>query len=704
MPTAEHLDERTERFRDRLKWFLLVRVLVVSFFLGALALVYLGDPGQRYAVSVSILLLAIATTYALTIVSAVLLLRLKRLEGYAYLQLLFDILLTTGVIFVTGGGDSPFGFLYSLVVINAAVLMSTPGAIIAASGSSICYAALVAVLGSGLVARPDYPFPPAQPDLQFALRFATTNATFFLIALLASSLVRRLHQTERLLEEREAERDRLAALQEAVARNIGSALLTTDASGSVTSANQIAEELSGVAVSELLGRDIGAIFPPLRHTALGRLQFLQSSNAIQPTEFMHRPAADQELIVRCSAVPLRDTYGNPIGSLYILQDVSALRRLEEHAHIVPGEAATEEAIALGDDDDADSSDGLIGSSQAIRQVRDLIERASRCDATLLITGESGTGKELVARAVHARSARRDLPFVAVNCGAIPDTLIESELFGHVKGAFTGAVASRAGLFRMADGGTIFLDEIGDLPLALQVKLLRVLQERSFTPIGSDANVTVDVRVIAATHRQLSEDISAGRFRTDLFYRLNVLTIELPPLRDRQQDIPLLTRRFLRQFSELHGKHMQRLSVGAARRLQEYRYPGNVRELENVLEHAVALSDDETIHEAHLPDYVLKSSNGAGATTPPVNGSALEPVLSPRMPSTPILPAAPEVDPASIDNLDDNLAAYEKGILLRALAETGGVKKRAAELLGINYRSFRHRLQKYHLSDSSPDEL
>jgi transcriptional regulator with PAS, ATPase and Fis domain len=405
--------------------------------------------------------------------------------------------------------------------------------------------------------------------------------------------------------------------------------------------------------------------------------------------------------VRCSAVPLRDTYGNPIGSLYILQDVSALRRLEAISHTVPG--AMEEPIAVvDDDDDAGSGDGLVGRSQAIRQVRDLIERASRCDATLLITGESGTGKELVARAVHGRSARRDRPFVAVNCGAIPETLIESELFGHVKGAFTGAVAARAGLFRMADGGTIFLDEIGDLPLALQVKLLRVLQERSFTPIGSDANVTVDVRVIAATHRQLSEDTSAGRFRTDLFYRLNVLTIELPPLRERQQDIPLLTRRFLRQFSELHGKHLPRLSVGAARRLQEYRYPGNVRELENVLEHAVALSDDETIQEAHLPDYVLKSGNGSGATTLPANGVAIEPWLPPQMPITPILPPAAEA-PSSIDNLDDNLAAYEKGILLRALAETGGVKKRAAELLGINYRSFRHRLQKYHLSDSSPDE-
>ena len=489
------------------------------------------------------------------------------------------------------------------------MLLSTPGAIVAAAGSSICYAALVAVLGSGLVARPDYPFPPAPPDLQFALRFATTNATFFLVALLASSLVRRLHQTERLLEEREAERDRLASLQEAVARNIGSALIITDTEGYITSANQTAEEVAGAVAAELVGRDVGAVFPPLRHTSAGRLQFLQSSSAIQPTEFVHRTAEGRELILRCSAVPVRDTYENSIGSLYILQDMSVLRRLEERLHAEEVDDSVDEAVAAVDDGEAPSSDGLIGSSPAIRHMRDLIDKTSRSDATLLITGESGTGKELVARAVHARSARRDRPFVAVNCGAIPETLIESELFGHVRGAFTGAVATRAGLFRMADRGTIFLDEIGDLPLALQVKLLRVLQERSFTPIGADANVSVDVRVIAATNCDPGEAVNAGRFRADLFYRLNVLTVELPPLRERQQDIPQLTRRFLRQFSDLHNKRVRRLSVAAARRLQEYRYPGNVRELENVIEHAVALCDGETVHEAHLPEYVLRHSNG-----------------------------------------------------------------------------------------------
>jgi two-component system response regulator PilR (NtrC family) len=670
---------QAEQLRGRLKWVLFARVVLASFFLGALALAYLRSGEPRYAVPASLLQLVIAATYALTIISAVFLLRLKRLIAFVYLQLEFDVILTTGVIYITGGPDSPFGFLYSLVVINAAMLLAMSGAVVAASSSSIAYATLIAVLGSGVVSRPGYPFPPSPIDLQFSVRFLITNVTFFLIAFLASSLVRRLHATEQLLEEREAERDRLASLHEALARHIGSALITTDSDGHITSVNHVAEQLAGAAAAEVVGKDVGLIFAPLRHTATGRLQFVQSCSGVQATEFHHSTGGGRDLTLRCSAVILQDTYHNLIGALYILQDITALRELESRLRSEELSQVFSEEISL---DDASSSDGLTGSSPAICEVRQLIEKVARSDATLLITGESGTGKELVARAVHARSARREHPFIAVNCGAIPASLIESELFGHVKGAFTGAVGDRAGLFRMADGGTIFLDEIGDLPLPLQVKLLRILQERTFTPVGADTHVAVDVRVIAATNRQLGEEVHLKRFREDLFYRLNVLTLELPPLRGRRQDIPPLVRRLLRQCSELNGKHVERLSVAASRRLYQYEYPGNVRELENIIEHAVALCDGETIHEHHLPDYVLKTSaNGERET------SAVESV--PAVTSPPC--AAP-----GIDHLDDSLAAYEKAILLRALSEAGGVKKRAAELLGINYRSFRHRLQKYGL--------
>jgi two-component system response regulator PilR (NtrC family) len=678
MPVIDAPGNDTEGLRGRLKLLLFFRVLIVSFFLGALALLYLGTGEQRYSVSVSWLLFSIIFTYALTILSAVFLLRLKHLRIFTCLQVGLDVCLTTGVILMTGGSDSPFGFLYGLVVINAAALLSTPGAILAAASSSVAYGLLIVVLHTGILPRPEYPFPPEPFDRQFALRFATTNGTFFLMAALASSLVRRLHEAERLVGERETERDRLASLQEALARNIGSALITTDADGCVTSMNHTAEEVAGFRAAEVIGKDVGDIFTPMRHTGLGRLQFLQSSSSVRPTEFMHRTADGRLLTLRCSAVAVRDTYENPIGALFILQDITKLRYLEERLQqTAPGPADHESAL-----EEEPAVNGLVGTSPAMAHIHQLIEKAARTDATLLISGEKGTGKEFVARAVHARSARCDRPFVAVNCGAIRSDLIESELFGHAKGAYPGAATRTPGLFRIADGGTIFLDEVDDLPTSIQAKLLRVLQERSFTPIGADTHVTVDVRVIAATSHELIEAVQAARLREDLFYRLNVLTITVPPLRERRQDIPLMVRRFLHQFSKLHNKTLVRLSVSTSRRLQEYAYPGNVRELENIIEHAVVLCDGETIHDDHLPGSV-RGQHDTPAGALPLEALAPPPLI---------------IQPPGADNLDDSLASYEKRVLLKALADAGGVKKRAAELLGINYRSFRHRLQKYGIGE------
>lgn len=675
-----------ERLRNRLKAALFLRVLLVSAFLGALALSFFRNQSEGYAVPTVLLLWGIAVTYAATLISAVVLLRVQQLTPFAYGQLLFDIVLTTGVVYVTGGAESPFGFLYSLPVIAAAFLVSPVGAVLIAALSAIAYAALVVALQLGVLYQLHAGAVPSPGDLDFVVRFAITNASFFVLAFLAGSLTRRLRLTESLLLEREAERERLLSLQEALARNIDSALVTTDLDGCITSANPVAADLAGRPSGELIGTDLGQVFPALRHTSTGRLSFLQSPES-NPTEFRFLKEGDGEHILRCSAALLRDTYQNPIGALFILQDVTGLRRLEEKLHrsvedVVEAELGVEEP---------QSTDGLVGVSAPMQRVREFIEKVARSDATVLLSGESGTGKELVARAIHSRSARASRPFVAVNCGAIPENLIESELFGHAKGAFTGAVQARAGLFRSADGGTVFLDEIGELPLALQVKLLRVLQERTFNPVGSDTAVSVDVRIIAATNRSLEAEVAAGRFREDLFYRLNVLTLALPPLRERRQDIPLLVRRFLRQFSELHGKNVQRLSVAAAKRLQEYSYPGNIRELENIIEHAVALCDGETVHEEHLPEYVCRAPGEDVAT----------PVSAPPAASSPTaVPTAPARLELVNGNLDDSLAAYEKSIILRALAEAGGVKKKAADLLGINYRSFRHRLYKYGLNDAN----
>ena len=267
----------------------------------------------------------------------------------------------------------------------------------------------------------------------------------------------------------------------------------------------------------------------------------------------------------------------------------------------------------------------------------------------------------------------------MNCGAIPETLIESELFGHVRGAFTGAVSDHAGLFKQADQGTIFLDEVGELPLHLQVKLLRVLQEKTFTPVGANKPMKVDVRVISATNRDLRKEMEEGRFREDLFYRINVVHMVMPPLRNRKPDIPALAHFFLRKFATAHNKAVEEISSGALMHLMNYSYPGNVRELENIIEHSVAITNNNIITEHDMP-FNLK------AVTVTEEAELFEKTA----------PGGADLFFNKGLSLDDELETHEKCILLGALKRSNGVQKRAAEILGINYRSLRHRLEKYGL--------
>ena len=314
--------------------------------------------------------------------------------------------------------------------------------------------------------------------------------------------------------------------------------------------------------------------------------------------------------------------------------------------------------------------GIVGVSAKVVALRELIERAASAPTSVLITGESGTGKELVARALHDRSDRRESPFVVVNCGALPENLMESELFGHEKGAFTGATAQKEGLFRAAHGGTLFLDELGELPLSLQVKLLRVLQDRRVRPVGSESEHDVDVRVVAATNRDLEAEVDEGSFREDLFYRLNVIRIALPPLRERPEDVRPLADHLLRKHLALQGRAL-RFSDEALRWLSHRSFPGNVRELENLVERAVALSRG--------PDITVEDLGG-------------QPSRPPSM-----FPAS-AVDVSEGIDLDAHLASIEKQILLDALEAAGGNRTKAAELCGMSFRSFRYRLQKYDLGD------
>ena len=307
---------------------------------------------------------------------------------------------------------------------------------------------------------------------------------------------------------------------------------------------------------------------------------------------------------------------------------------------------------------------LIGKSAAMQALRDMVDRVAHAPTSVLITGESGTGKEMVARALHFQSPRSGEPFVVLNCGAIPENLIESELFGHVKGAFTGATANKEGLFRAASGGTLFLDEIGELPAALQVKLLRVLQERSVRPVGGHDEIKVDARVIAATNRVLEQEVKDGTFREDLFYRLNVIRIEVPPLRARAQDIPILAEHFVRKHGALHGRHLE-LAPQAARWLAAQPFAGNVRELENLIERGVTLARGDIITREDLGDV---------------------------QPTNRVHPLSRIPD----DNfdLDEFIGQIERDVLFTALEQADGVRKRAAALLGMSFRSFRYRLAKY----------
>jgi DNA-binding NtrC family response regulator len=335
-------------------------------------------------------------------------------------------------------------------------------------------------------------------------------------------------------------------------------------------------------------------------------------------------------------------------------------RAVEHARL-----RTQRDYLITERDEQFDHYGILGNSRAIQDVIARAQQVAQSRSTVLITGETGTGKELVARAIHAWSAQAEMPLVRVNCAALPDTLIESELFGHVRGAFTGAVGNKKGRFALADGGTIFLDEIGTLALSVQAKLLRVLQEREFEPLGSEQTIHVDVRVIAATNRDLAQLVTEGKFQQDLYYRLNVIPIALPPLRERREDIPILVNGFIKRHASRAGKRVDGIDADAMRALVGASWPGNVRELENTVERAVVLARRPVIT--------------AGDVT--LVGAALAPAS--------VLPGL---------NLKQNLEWTERETVRQALAASRGVKKDAAEAMGISQRAMSYYLAKHRLGD------
>ena len=371
-----------------------------------------------------------------------------------------------------------------------------------------------------------------------------------------------------------------------ILNSLAEGVFTVDSDWRITSFNRAAEEITGIPAEEAIGRHCWEVFRanicekdcPLRNTMKEGTQNISRTIYIIDAEGNRIP-------VSISTALLRDEKGNVIGGVETFRDMSLVTELKRKV---------EEKSEFFD---------IISRNHEMRKLFELVSRIAPANSTVLIEGESGTGKELFARAIHALCARRDKPLVTVNCAALPETLLESELFGYKAGAFTGAARDKPGRFALASGGTIFLDEIGDIPPGLQVKLLRVLQEKTYEPLGGVKTLKADVRVVAATNQNLEELVNRGKFRSDLYYRINVIRLSIPPLSERKEDIPLLAEHFINRFNRLYEKKISGLSPETLEILMKYDFPGNVRELENIMERACILCREDEIHPRHLPEYL-----------------------------------------------------------------------------------------------------
>jgi transcriptional regulator with PAS, ATPase and Fis domain len=369
----------------------------------------------------------------------------------------------------------------------------------------------------------------------------------------------------------------------------------------------------------------------------------------------------RKLPMQFTISPLRGSGEETVGLVIVLDDLSAV------------------VASAGLGSDQDVTDSIIGQSPKMREVFELIPLMAHTEASVLITGETGTGKDKVAEAIHKRSNRAGKPFIKINCGALPESLLESELFGYVKGAFTGAVKDKPGMFRLAQGGTLFLTEIGDMPLPLQVKLLSVLDDREFFPLGGDKKIKVDVRIIAATHRPLKQRVAAGEFREDLYYRLNVLHLHLPPLRERESDTRFLLNHFLRLFAERSGNSAKTFSDEALQLLMDYPYPGNIRELRNIVEYCVNICQNHRIEVEHLPKYLFAR-------------------LTPVTPPTPVTPS-PQAVASQPQAVGKDWLAIEKELIIDTLTQTRGNRSKAAEILGWGRTTLWRKLKTHGLVSS-----
>lgn len=673
---SSHTTESARYGEVDIRWLVAGRLCVLSLVLlgASLQASFATDHSSRLLVGVS---WAMAGFFLFSAISAFWLRAHTPSRPFTTVQLCSDLLLITLLIYATGGPVSPFLFLYLPLVMAVALLMTRRAALTFSGISLTCYAVVAFGLLKGVIPPGDPSIPITSPSGGMGLQLLGLLSGMVLIAVATSFLKRQVASTYALAEQSKKDLQKRDLEQRTLMKGLQDGVIMLAVDGTITLANQASRELLRLGDADLSGRTLSEVLGP-EHKDL-KLTKLNLSEVIAPRDIEFTPAgSERQVKLRFLTSPLHDELGVNTGAMLIFQDVTDLRTIEEQLRV---QERLARLLAAKDPDSTRAQSKLrnfVGESPVMQKVFGLIDRIAASEATVLISGESGTGKELVAKAIHFGSAFSKGPFVPVNCGAIPENLIESELFGHKKGSFTGADHEAPGLFRAADNGTLFLDEIGELPLQMQAKLLRALQEKRVRPVGGDRDIPINVRVITATNRNLKREIEKGNFREDLYYRLNVINVQLPPLRERKDDIPLLVNSILRAL--VKDKKIPIVPLATMTHLLDYSYPGNVRELENILERALVLGGEAILPE-HLPDIVRESKQ------------------STAMPETNIIVNDAIELPANLETILSNI---ERRYLEAALIKTKGAKKKAADLLGINFRSFRYRLQKFGISDDSDD--
>ena len=587
-----------DSFTTVLLWLVFVRLAILSIIL---AFSFFAT----HIVSATTTAAATAIIYGISLLNIYIIRRSKQHYRVGYAQLVLDVILISLSIYFADALE--LASLYLLVVVGSSVLLNLRGAIVISCLCALCYTAFTA----GLFTSPTSDISPSSTDVLFGY------LSLVAISFISSFIARKIERLNAIAHKSQQDLSQLSDQQREMLNQLKEGIVVIDSKSMVVNINEAAKsivKLSEINAEQIIGKDFQKILTGIGVEHPADILLPSLNNEDSELSLLNSSEED-EMVLQHGTRCLFDSQGNEYGKLIMFRDISHERSMEEKLSLHEKMAellatTTMESTGLFGNtlENGEHSVKIIGESSVIKEIFSLIQRVSQSDASVLVHGESGTGKELIARAIHVKSPRRDKPFIAINCSAIPENLIESELFGHKKGSFTGAIDDNLGLFREANKGTIFLDEIGDLPLGLQAKLLRTLQEKKVRAVGDIKDTPVDVRIIAATHKNLKEEIQSKNFREDLFYRLNVVSMVAPPLRDRKQDISLLVRYFLEKYAP-ESQTLPKISPEALGLLNSYNFPGNIRELENIIERAIVLGGQAILPE-HLPDEVKRKRSSA----------------------------------------------------------------------------------------------